>query len=257
MKNFILKVFIGLVIFLISFNDYIPLWINESNSIESLYLMTFGFIPSSNRNFLFEICLSTINIIYVIFIFSQDLQFEIKVIGTYIFTRTNKRKEWILKQYLKTFLKLSAYFICQYIVIFVVGLIYGYEINSMNNFVNVLIVSLGITILSIFSIIVLINTLAIFFEYIFSYMTIALSIIINAILVSMLIDSNYMWIIKYFPFSQHLIGIKDIEFIDRSIYMFNKYIYDFNIYLSLIIICIIILFAISLSVYRVTEMDIF
>ncbi|MGL4873922.1 MAG: DUF2705 family protein [Clostridium sp.] len=257
MRKLTFKIFIGMVVFWIVFNDYIPLWVNETNSMESLYLMTFGFIPLSNRNFLFEICLSIVNIIYIIFVFSENLQFEIKVIGTYIFTRTNKRKEWILKQYLKTFLKLSVYLIIQYSMVFIIGSNYGYEINNINNFIAVGIMSLGITLLSIFSIIVLINTLAIFFDYIFAYMVSVSAITINMIIVSTLINSNYAFIIKYLPFSQHLIGIKDIEFIDRSIHMFNSYIPDFNIGLSLIIICVIILFGISLSVYRITKMDIF
>ena len=95
MKRFGLKVFIGVIILFVVFNGYITGWVKDNNNIESLYLMIFGFIPLSNRNFLFEICLSVINILYVIYIFSQDLQFEIKIMGTYIFTRTNKRKKWI------------------------------------------------------------------------------------------------------------------------------------------------------------------
>ncbi|EGT3607297.1 hypothetical protein FKF97_12910 [Clostridium perfringens] len=257
MKRFGLKVFIGVIILFVVFNGYITGWVKDNNNIESLYLMIFGFIPLSNRNFLFEICLSVINILYVIYIFSQDLQFEIKIMGTYIFTRTNKRKKWISKQYFYKFLGICAYFVIQYIFVFIIGLIYGYEISNLITFFETVIMSFSITTLAVFSMVVLINTLSIFCDYIFSYIFVVMSIVLNIISVSVLMNTNYNWIVKYFPFSQHLIGIKDIEIIDRSINMFSKYIYDYGVNISLLIIFIVISFGISVSLYKITKMDIF
>ena len=117
--------------------------------------------------------------------------------------------------------------------------------------------SFSITTLAVFSMVVLINTLSIFCDYIFSYIFVVMSIVLNIISVSVLMNTNYNWIVKYFPFSQHLIGIKDIEIIDRSINMFSKYIYDYGVNISLLIIFIVISFGISVSLYKITKMDIF
>lgn len=256
MKKKITFLCIGITILFLSYFKVISTLIFDTQSVVDLYTYIFGFVNLSENEILRSLCQSLVHTFFVIYIFSDDIAFEAGSIGSYIFTRTNRRDIWIIKNYAKKIAEIAVYFIIQYLLIGIVAYYIGYRFGNLDSDFLGIVNLLGINIINITSMVIVISTISLFCEYIYGYITVIIITIANIFWLSAKIGEYNHAILKYLPFIQNLVVYKDCNFINRSVEQFQQYISGYTLSLSLMICITIIIIATTISLKRIKHMDI-
>lgn len=247
------KSFIGFIIIFVAFNQTLRN-IDDYKSIENVFIFIFGYIPYST-NVVEIVSVNIIHVLYVAYIFSDDKGMDIKKLGPYIFTRNYKRSKWVKNILVRKLFEIILYYLFLYGLIFLGAGLYGYRVSSFIDLFTISMVALILSILTTYLIVVIIRFGSMFCDYIYSYAVVIMAVIANLIIVVAGIQ-NKSEVIKYLPFSQNIISIKDVLYCDRSIDNFSRFIDSYSVEMGVVIIITLIIIFILLSIYRGKNMEI-
>ncbi|NKF07207.1 DUF2705 family protein [Clostridium gasigenes] len=224
-----------------------------SNDIKDLYLGYFSYLPIGPKLGIMDFIIPVVHIVFVIYMFSGDILDDISEKGVIIFTRTDKKEKWILSKYMNILLELVVYFAIQFILFFVLGKLNNMSIIEFDEFVNVTIALFVMQVLSSYLLVVLSNTVSLFSNSIYGYLVSTIGILVNVTVLDALYNNN---IIKYLPFSQHLILFNDLSFINRNILLFNFEIKGYTLATNIIVEGLLLCMLLYVSIRRIKKMDI-
>lgn len=226
-----------------------------SNDIKDLYLGYFSYLPIGPRLEIIDFIIPIVHIVFVVYMFSGYILDDIKEKGVIIFTRTDKKEKWILSKYINILLDLIVYFAIQFILFFILGKLNNMNVIESYEFVNVISTLFVMQVLISYLLIVLSNTVSLFSNSIYGYLVSTIGILANITVLDTLYNNNFN-IIKYLPFSQHLILFNDLSFINRTILLFNFEIKGYNLATNIIIEILLLCTLLYISVRRIKKMDI-
>lgn len=255
MKKRIYTLILGWIIIYISSHMIKLNILNYSNDIKDLYLGYFSYLPIEPKLEIIDFVIQIAHIIFVIYMFSGYILDDIKEKGVIIFTRTDKKEKWILSKYINILLELIIYFTIQFTLFFILAKLNNMSIIKIDEFVNVIITLFIVQVLSSYILIVLSNTVSLFSNSIYGYISSAICIIANITLLDGIYKNNFT-IIKYLPFSQHLVLFNDLSFINRNILSFKFEIKGYNLATNIMIESVLICILLYISVRRIKKMDI-
>lgn len=255
MKKRIYTLIIGWIIIYISSHMVKLNILNYSNDIKDLYLGYFSYLPIEPKLEIIDFIIQIVHIIFVIYMFSGYILDDIKEKGVVIFTRTDKKESWILSKYINILLELLIYFTIQFMLFFILGKLNSMSIIKTDEFINVIITLFIVQVLSSYLLIVLSNTVSLFSNSIYGYLFSTISIIANITVLDGIFKNNFT-IIKYLPFSQHLVLFNDLSFINRNILLFNFEIKGYNLTTNILIQSVLLYALLYISVRRIKKMDI-
>lgn len=196
MRLIIVGVIINAIIFILNKNEII----NYSNQLDILIVKSFGSLGNSARECLISIPIITLNSILLMYKYSDYVIRDINVNGKYIFTRTSKRKYWILNRYLEVIQNIILYYFVILSLYIILGLIYRFEINNINNFINIILKQYIILILVNVFIITITNLIGFKISAISSFSIVYSIYIGNLIMLFFLKDNLIGKIISFTPF---------------------------------------------------------
>lgn len=219
-----------------------------SNDMKDMYLYYFSYQFIGQDISLIHIITSLIPTSLMISMFIDSLSYELDKNAIYIFTRTNKKSKWLLYKLLNIFVKVSLINFFLFVIAFLFFWILGFEIVNFSYFINLILKLLLLVILTQYILIIISNLISIKFDSAYGYIISNLLYIISILNLYFLSFKNIN-LIKYIPFTQHVVSIQDNMCINRSILYFSKFItgYKFSnaLIYDILIIIIIILFGIK------------
>lgn len=228
----------------------------NSNDIKDFYLAYFSYLPISQNIRVTDFIVPIVHILFVVYIFSGYVSNNIKEKGAIIFTRTDKKERWILEEYIKIFIRVNLYFLVQFVLFFILGIINNMYIVNMQEFISVVLVLFIVQVFSSYVLIVLSNTISLYSNNIYGYSTSVIGFCANIVMLNELYTTEGSWMIKYSPFTQHLILLNELKFINRNISLFNMKIQNYSILTNLMFYLIILTILIYISIKRMKTVDI-
>ncbi|NRT78425.1 DUF2705 family protein [Clostridium beijerinckii] len=228
----------------------------NSNDIKDFYLAYFSYLPISQNIRVTDFIVPIVHIIFVVYIFSGYVLNDIKEKGVIIFTRTDKKERWILKEYIKIFLRVNLYFLLQFTLFFILGIINNMHVVNMQEFISVISILFIVQVLSSYVLVVLSNTVSLYSNNIYGYYTSVVGFCANIVMLNELYTTEELWIIKYAPFTQHLILLDELKFINRNIYLFNIKIQNYDILTNGAVYLLILTVLIYISIKKMKTIDI-
>lgn len=249
-KYLLLEIGILIYVSLILSSDLI----NLSRDMKDIYLYYFSYNFIGEDIEIFNIIISILPISIIIAMFSDVLSYELEKNAVYFFTRTNKRNKWLLKWFRNILLELLKVNFILFFISFMLFYLLGYRIIDIGEFVDVIFKLFSSSIIMEYILITISNIINIKLESVYGYVisnTIYITSILNFYFIS-LKDINY---IKYIPFTQNIILIQDIKYINRSIKYFSNFIVGYSFEEAIIYgLCIlIILILIGIRVIKTAE----
>lgn len=230
--------------------------IYNSNDIKDFYLAYFSYLPIGKKMAVTDFIVPIVHIIFVVYIFSGYVLNGIKEKGVIIFTRTDKKERWILEEYIKIFIKLNLYFLVQFALFFILGLINNMYIVNMQEFISVVLILFVVQVLSCYVLIVFSNTVSIYSNTIYGYSASVIGFCANIGMLNELYMNKELWIIKYLPFTQHLILLDELKFISRNRSLFNVKIQNYNLITNIMVYLLILTILMYISIRKMRTLDI-
>lgn len=220
-KYIVLTIFYLLVLIIISY--YI------SNNLYGITNDIIDTIQYFNCSLDFQDGYNVLSLIYtmlptlIAFSFSyDDISTEINKNSVYILNRTSNRKKWLLSKYFKCFFKTI---IINIIIIFLnilVIYILGFHIHNLMATLTIILKILSLNILVQYTLIILSNVIGLLYNSIMGYF-----ISVSSYTLSLCIFyTNYFYnktFVIYLPFTQNLIGIQDLNELNRKIGLLNYF----------------------------------
>lgn len=172
----------------------------------------------------------------------------------YIFSRTLKRKSWLIKLYINVFAKVLVINLIFSILKLIIFILYGYRFYNYGSFfflfmqIFILESIIQLTLILLCNVITLINCSQV------GYFMSILCHLINIISFYITYLTNHLWL-NFFPFTQNYIVTQNNEFIDRTKYYFNHFNinYSFSSAISQSLIYLFILGLLGLPIIQRKE----
>ncbi len=224
--------------------------------IRELYIGYYSFIPIGTSGTIIELIISVIHLSFLTYIFSSYISSELREKGVFIFTRTDRKENWLMGEYINIFIKLSMYYLIQFMFLFFVGLIFGFHVMSFSNFIITVLFVLIIQIISSFVLVILANTVSLFSNTMYGYLSSLIALCINMSIVSALYNDNNIKLIKYLPFSQHLILLNNVELVADKIVISSTAINALDIGMNMAICIFILIVLIQVGRRKIKSLDI-
>lgn len=224
--------------------------------IEDIYLKIFSFNPITEqinlRNLLFTF-LNLISASYIAFTSSNEY---IGNYGQYIFLRRERGWTWVAKKWGINIFRIIVFYLTVYLLFFIWIKVFNDNIliNEISLYIILLqLVSVAIT---LFVLVGIIDTISYYYSQAIGIIVSSIGLILSFISIVVLDMFSLITMIKFIPFTQHLIMLQkiDIRFLPEIIFndSIQGYTYSWGIAYNLLIlsICFII------SSYRIKTMDI-
>lgn len=199
---FILSIFVMFYLSVILSNDLQ----GTLNNIENMYFLTFSYSFLGQEISIMNIIQCFLLIAINVSIFADDISDELGRNAQYIFTRTTKRRKWILNKFSNILFKLIVVQAIQFILAFIHFKILGYEIYDFIMFSKNICVLFIFRILVQYTLILIINVLSLKLSDIYSYMVGIVFFFVSIIY----FHTSYLQngkLMKYIPLTQHIIKI--------------------------------------------------
>lgn len=255
--------FIKLILIAISVNVLIFL-LNKSiveyysNTVEVLIVKCLGTLGNSMTEALINIPTITLNVAILMYKYSDYLSREIKVNGIYIFTRTNKRKKWILDRCLEVIRNVIIYYFIVISLYIFLALLSGFQFTNLHNLISIIIYQYFILVLITLFNIVIINFISIKFSAINSFSMIYSIYISNLVGVFFFKETLIGKLLGITPFGLSITAWnKSInKILDNNIEWFSNNVINYNIIYLVIYLITLIILIIILQRNLVKNMDI-
>ncbi|MCB2360025.1 hypothetical protein [Clostridium estertheticum] len=180
----------------------------EKSSIELLLVYNYGYLELSSIKYLIPIILWSIPQMYLIYSLKDTIASSLYRNSVYIFTRTNKRSFWILKEFKILFFHIIFYYGVQFITVISMGYILGLKFYPINKSLFIILILFILVCLTNYILILTINVLALKISLTYSF---CIGILINICSVFSMgfineVYPKWLSIIKIIPSSQSIIN---------------------------------------------------
>lgn len=252
-------IIIGLCINFISFIFVsLPLMNISNKDISLIFLYQYGDLKIDSSYYIINISLYSLNHILLLFALGSETRKDMSKLGTYIFTRTDKRSIWLLSKYARLFIYIFTYYLFQFFISFLLAIIFKFKIIDSIYLIKIIIIEMVLVSLSTYLIIIICNTLSLILDDISSIVIVLLTEYINLFLCHLIYSNNLNTSpIKYMPFVQSIFTWYDSVININSYSYFSTYVVSgFNFIFSFIYLVILIFLVIILSKKIINKMDI-
>lgn len=257
MKVYIKQFILGIVIFIATAMPIILDSIYNGIQYEDVLIKYFSYIPTTKNDYkiLIEILTAIINIIYVVYVFSSKIYSDIKEKGIYILTRSRRTSVWILKEYVYIFKNIVLYYFIEIILLILIMFLCGMKTVSLQEVIQIAFLLLIYISLGTYVLIVISSLISLYINEVVGFLSVNSLFLVNMLLFNILINSKYINLIRYLPFTQYLLSIHDFNLIDRS--LFNISIIDYTLEYSIIYLLSIIVIVVVISINRIRKMEVY
>ncbi|MCY6959659.1 hypothetical protein [Clostridium brassicae] len=212
-----------------------------TSNIKDMYIYYYSYTFLSEKMTILNILISSLPMIISISIFADDLAIEIEKNAAYIFTRSRKRKKWIVNKFIYILFNILRIEFIQFSISFVYFTILGYRIKEPKQFLLVFVELLILNILTQYILIIIVNLVTLKINNIVGYIICIFLFLINIITFHLFFLKEQI-LVKYIPLIQYLLSIKENMLVDRSIIYFSNFIPSYNFIQAVAYDVIIIIF---------------
>jgi len=182
MRNFIYKICLAATISIIIGMYAINLMRIENNtSLEILYIIGYGGLFSFDFDSnIFGFLRVLVPQFLLVFLLAEYMYSDFKICSVYVFTRANRRHSWFLKKFFSLLIITLVYYVVQFVILLVMGVLSGFSPERFDVFVRVVISSLVLHVLIAFILVCVANLLSLKVGINFGYMCV---IIFNTVMI--------------------------------------------------------------------------
>lgn len=229
-------------------------------TIETLLLTIYGGLDLSEIKQLIPVVSWLMPQLLIMYVLGNYISENLYNNATYIFTRTEKRYKWLLKNIMNLLVYCTFYYLIQYLLIAITSIITGADpimtTESMFNIINIY----TLNILNSFLFILFINILSLFINELYS-LIVGLTVNIGSIFMAGFIYEFYeskIHIIKAIPFVQAFYSLHS-DLIILQTYKEIDYFHmnNFPVSFSYLYILTLIILIVWLGTYRICNKDIY
>lgn len=229
-------------------------------TIETLILTIYGGLDLSEIKQLIPVVSWLIPQLLIMYVLGNYISVNLYSNAIYIFTRTEKRYKWLLKNIINLLLYCIFYYLIQYLSLVIICILTGAQVlmttESMFNIINVYF----FIVLNSFLFVLFINILSLFINELYS-LIVGLAVNIGSIFMAGFIYEFYeskIYMIKAIPFVQAFYSLhSDLIILQTYKKIDYFHINNFPISFSYLYILILIILLVSLGTYRIRNKDIY
>lgn len=230
----------------------------EKSSIELLLVYNYGYLELSYIKYLIPVILWSIPQMYLIYSLKDTIASSLYINSIYIFTRTNKRSYWILKEFKILLFHIVFYYGVQFVTVISMGYIFGFKFYPINNSLFIILVMFILVCLTNYLLILTINVLALKINLTYSF-SIGFVINIGSIFSIGFINDFYpkcLSIIKIIPYSQSIINWHTNSIVGfYNLLKIKEFQFYFSYSIGYLILSCLILIVCGVHIFK--NMDIF
>lgn len=227
-------------------------------SLGHYIIYNFGYLDPYSIKFLIPVIIWLFPLLFLIHLVGNSIYNDSQKKLIYIFTRTDKRTKWFIRQTANLFLNVLFFFGIYFLSTIIVGLINKLGIYSTKDVLIILLVFL-VLVLGSFLLLLLINLLSFYMKITYSYIVV-LSIFIFLIMTTGMIFeffSSFVDSIKWLPTSHFVMSWYDNNLlveIQNELYI--NHIEGFNLKFVILYYLIFLLMIMFLSLRKINKADI-
>lgn len=222
--------------------------------IKDIYIYYYSHTFLGEKMFITNVLISSLPVMVMVSIFADDLSIELEKNAPYIFTRSRKRKKWIVCKSMRMFISIIKIQFIQFSISFVYFSILGYRINETKTLILTIIELFILTILTQYILILITNLITLKTNNIFGYIICNFIFLISIIIFHLMYFKKHI-LVKYIPFTQYILSIQSNILVNRNIRYFSSFISGYNFGEAIIydIVIIITLLLISRKIIEKYE----
>ncbi|MDO6657183.1 hypothetical protein [Anaerobacillus sp. 1_MG-2023] len=232
---------------------------SETSSIGMLIFLTYSSLEFSSIKHVIPVLIWMLPQFFLVYILGQSINNSFRNNAKYIFTRTNNRTKWLMKNVNQLFLNNFLFFIVHFSVVILMGYLNGMLIKTSYGLLIIGVVFFLQVSVS-YLLLLVINISSLFFNLTYSYAVI-LSLHIFSIMIIGIIGEltpQYLVLCKWLPVSHIFLAWHDLKMIEdfQSILTIN-YIQRFDLIFSIGYLLVCYLVIIWISIARIKKIDIY
>lgn len=259
-KNILKKVLFGIVlaVFLSIYGIGIVKAFNYK-SLEALFLLTYGNLNIYDIKYVIPALVWILPQIYLTYVLGDYISNHLNRNAVYIFTRTDKRRKWLLSRVLNLFAFTVIYYVAQFLIVYLIGSAYGLAIANQNVGMSTILSEFMLLILLSYLFVLTINIMSLAINVTYSYLIVTAVSIISVFITGFieLFGGIGGKLIKLLPTSQGVITWHDSRFLVENYFeLFRFSLSDFSLMYStayLILFCTVL---ILWGMFKINRMDI-
>lgn len=184
-------------------------WIADL-SLAHLFIYSFGHLEQIFTSNLINVILWNFPILFLIYLLGDTVYHLFKRQTAYIFTRTDKRSIWYIKQSIKLLVDISLFYFVYFSGNLIIGIINQVPFTKKTDIIVILIV-LTSHIIGSYLILLLINFLSFYIKIAHAYLAVLFILFFTIMLSGLIFEHlpNYLSIIKWFPSAQFITSWHD------------------------------------------------
>ncbi|QIB26968.1 hypothetical protein [Caloranaerobacter azorensis] len=230
-------------------------------SLETLIIFTNNFLPYPQENMFLWFVLYIIYFapkLLALFILGDFFYEDFRICSVYVFTRKDNRVSWFTNKLFKMIKYILIYYVCITVIIAIVGVINGFNVDDVNNFLLIFISIVVLNGMVTLIFVLLTNILSL-------YTNAEISLVVTLLIYAVLhipsfikIDRLQDLIIKLSPALQSVIVWHDDSFLVKYNSSFDMpMISGFNVWWSLLILslCLILIIFIGIKAIKTVEIN--
>jgi hypothetical protein len=230
---------------------------NIANLNLSLFIIyTVGHLEQSQN--IINVLFWMFPLLLLIYLLGDSVYDSLKKQTAYIFTRTNKRSIWYIKQSIRLLFNVTFFYL-----IYFAGILFVGSINhiSISNKTDILIIGIVLSchIIGSYLILLLINLFSFYFKVTFAYLTVLICFFFFIMASGMIfeISPDYSYLIQWFPSSHFFISWHDNQILhDFQEIIFINAIEGFHLSITYGYYLIAFLIIMVISIRKIREIDI-
>jgi len=257
--NFVKSLIFGIIISTVTFFCALGYVKGNSNNITHIFLQQYGNLFIKNDSYSIEVAIFLLPHFYLLYIWGQETSIIMTKFGAYIFTRTDKRSNWIINRYAILGLRIFIYYIFQFLVTLILGIALGFKLYVSIYFLQVISFELLMVTLSAYLIILLSNTLSLIVDFMYSF-TMVIFLEVASLCYCHLVYSLNLncGMIKYIPFCQGVFLWHDSNLLHNAELSLNSsVIKDFSLVYSVSYLLFLIFIVIFCSNLIIKKIDVY
>lgn len=189
--------------------------------------------------------------IVLVFILADYMLKDLTICSVYVFTRTNKRKQWFFRKAFELFLFAFLFYLFQFMTLFSIGQVAKLAVFDIFGLINLMANELILLVLISFIYIFTVNILSLKIGIKYSFLTIILIIALSPLLA--FANTNML---KYIPISNFMLIWHDSENLLPYRDLIGDYIPNFTITFSISYALILILLLIIIGIKMIESLEI-
>lgn len=228
-------------------------------SIQCLFVLSYGDLKIEAIKYVIPVIFWIAPQVVLIYVLGDNVASDLGRNSAYIFTRTDRRKQWLLAKMFNLFLYIFIYFAVQFVIVGLVGILSNLETENLIQGLTMILGEFILVLLLNYFIVLIINILSLKISVIYSS-AIVLAGNLGTIFASAFLyeySRKQVEIIKMMPFTQGIfLWHSDVSWFVRRMSGFVPHFSDYGIIFSMGYLLFLCVVSIIWGIYQIQRMDI-